>query len=56
MTCAPFALEICAEGKSRTTLMPSRLAVSLAAILPLIVIRIFLERFIVKGLTAGAVK
>jgi multiple sugar transport system permease protein len=31
-------------------------AVSSAAILPLIIIGIFLERFIVKGLTAGAVK
>ncbi len=34
----------------------SMAAVSSAAILPLIVIGIFLERFIVKGLTAGAVK
>ena len=34
----------------------SMAAVSSAAILPLIIIGIFLERFIVKGLTAGAVK
>jgi multiple sugar transport system permease protein len=34
----------------------SMAAVSSAAILPLIVIGIFLERYIVKGLTAGAVK
>jgi multiple sugar transport system permease protein len=31
-------------------------AISSAAILPLIIIGIFLERYIVKGLTAGAVK
>jgi multiple sugar transport system permease protein len=34
----------------------SMAAVSSAAILPLIIIGIFLERYIVKGLTAGAVK
>ena len=34
----------------------SMAAVSSTAILPLIIIGIFLERFIVKGLTAGAVK
>ena len=34
----------------------SMAALSSAAILPLIVIGIFLERYIVKGLTAGAVK
>jgi multiple sugar transport system permease protein len=34
----------------------SMAAISSAAILPLIVIGIFLERYIVKGLTAGAVK
>jgi multiple sugar transport system permease protein len=31
-------------------------ALSTAAIAPLLVIGIFLERYIVKGLTAGAVK
>ncbi len=31
-------------------------ALSSAAILPLIIIGIFLERYIIKGMTAGAVK
>jgi multiple sugar transport system permease protein len=31
-------------------------ALSTAAVMPLVLIGIFLERFIVKGLTAGAVK
>jgi multiple sugar transport system permease protein len=31
-------------------------AIATAAILPLVLIGIFLERYIVKGLTAGAVK
>jgi multiple sugar transport system permease protein len=31
-------------------------AIATAAITPLVIIGIFLERFIVKGLTAGAVK
>jgi multiple sugar transport system permease protein len=31
-------------------------AISFAAILPLIVVGVLLERFIVRGMTAGAVK
>nr|WP_244912477.1 hypothetical protein [Phyllobacterium zundukense] len=34
----------------------SMAAIASAAILPLVLIGIFLERYIVKGLTAGAVK
>ncbi len=34
----------------------SMAALSTAAVMPLVLIGIFLERFIVKGLTAGAVK
>jgi multiple sugar transport system permease protein len=34
----------------------SMAAIATAAILPLVLIGIFLERYIVKGLTAGAVK
>jgi multiple sugar transport system permease protein len=31
-------------------------ALSTAAILPLVIVGIFLERYIIRGLTAGAVK
>jgi multiple sugar transport system permease protein len=34
----------------------SMAALSFAAILPLIIVAIFLERYIIKGMAAGAVK